>query len=421
MEKILSNKVLAWLWGLFAFSVLVSQSAMDLFSTLLCLWAILFTWQHRSAENSKGSLFPKIGIEPLWAIWIVIVAIGFILHPMDLQYALLRLVEFKWIFIFYVLFGTCIYLKPKTTTLLTGASLALIFLSLFSLLTYFYPYGILKDFGYDIDTTIPRLGGFFANPMTFAHSMVIPFFIIFTSLFYTHQKKQVFLYSISSALLFMCLMLSLTRGIWIALFLSLSLFLFIRFRKFLLLFIVLAFGLFGMLYSSNNSFKSRIDESISELNHKSERKLIWKAHFLVFKENPIFGLGYGQNSKKIREYYDRLGYPEGVLQSHAHNQYLHLLAGTGILGAGIYILIISIFLRWSWILFKKISPDYGSDKGLAFGAFLAQVAFYIGSLTEANFEHSKVRFMLMILWSMVVYLGFKYNIKPYKYGFKFSS
>jgi O-antigen ligase len=77
----------------------------------------------------------------------------------------------------------------------------------------------------------------------------------------------------------------------------------------------------------------------------SERKMIWAGHFQIFKENPIFGAGYGQNTKALPRVYLEMGAPPDTLVSHAHNQYLHLAAGTGILGLLSYLLIWFFFLK----------------------------------------------------------------------------
>jgi hypothetical protein len=44
------------------------------------------------------------------------------------------------------------------------------------------------------------------------------------------------------------------------------------------------------------------------------------------------------------------------------------------------------------------------DRAMAIGLFCAMVAFNIGSLTESNFEHAKVRMALLIVWSLSLYL-----------------
>jgi O-antigen ligase len=141
--------------------------------------------------------------------------------------------------------------------------------------------------------------------------------------------------------------------------------------------------------------------------------MIWAGHFQIFKENPIFGAGYGQNTKALPRVYLEMGAPPDTLVSHAHNQYLHLAAGTGILGLLSYLLIWFFFLKLNLTIWaqRHLSPW---DRGAAWGLLVGQLSFLIAGLTEANFEHSKVRFMVMLSWAYVIFLANKYKLLKLK-------
>ena len=256
-----------------------------------------------------------------------------------------------------------------------------------------------------------RAGGLFADPMTFAQSFALPFCLLLgiAAVNFGQWPSSVKRWVLASLFLgAVGLVLTFTRGVWLGLFVGIfGVFLFYR-PKFSLA-ALLAFVLIGIAaYNTSEVFRWRVDRTFEEAGGASERKLLWQAHFLEFKENPIFGLGYGQNGKLLPLAYAKLGFPAETLVSHAHNQYLHLAAGTGILGLMCYLVVWMFFLRLLWRLWKEALSQW--DRGIVLGLAMAQLCFLISGLTEANFEHSKVRFMVMILWAYAIYLGQFYGL-----------
>lgn len=402
--------MIIYFWTLFLISVLVSQSAMDFFSILFCGAWIWMYWKAKKGGQPRP-LLTKFGLESVWILWIIIVGIGYILHPLYPSYELIRIIEFKWILILYVMIGILLLYRPDRRNLnfLIGYML---FFAGTNLLLYFADFPFLTEFRYgSTEGGFLRAGGFFADPMTFAHSFVI-FFCLFLGVALLNFKemtlKQRAWSAVALVLSVVSLILTYTRGVWIGLTLSVLITFFFWRPKYSISLAVL-FAAMGLgLYQFSPTFQWRVNRTIEEFNGESDRKVLWKGHGLIFKENPTFGLGYGQNTKELRKYYDRLGVREGMIESHAHNQFLHLLAGTGVLGLLCYL---SLWLFFYVVLIRlwRLPEIQSWDRGWVLGALLAQTAFLIGGMTEANFEHSKVRFALMIMWSYIVYLGFKYD------------
>ena len=393
---------------LFVVSVLVSQSAMDFFSTVLCFHWCYFVWKSRKTDQPKR-LFEPMGLEKLWAAWIIVVAVGFALNFNEPAYALERILEFRWILIFYVMFQVMLEIKPERSTLKFVIPFAATIAAV-NLFLYYAEIDFLTPWRYGYGEFL-RAGGFFANPMTFAHSFVIFLsFLIGVTLVDFKQWNQQQKTSMVLILIFslMGLYLTFTRGVWFGFIGGLSIGLFLWKPKYIVAMALAAILGFWSFYSVSPSFRSRIDRTTAEMNGESERKILWKAHGQIFRENPVFGAGYGQNTKQLARVYSEINAPAGTLISHAHNQYIHLAAGTGILGLLCYLGIWGFFLKKSWDLWRWLATD-SWDKGIALGLIIGQLAFMIGSLTEANFEHSKVRFMVMLAWAYVIYLTLKYN------------
>jgi O-antigen ligase len=394
---------------LFLASLLVSQSLMDLFSTLFCLQWVWIWWQERKAGKSQ-SLLHAVGLEAVFMLWWLICAIGFALTWIDPEYAAIRLIEFKWIFIFYVMIEILGRLRPNRNFL--GPLTYLIFISaVVNLFLYFADFEFLHSLRYGAGAFL-RAGGLFVDPMTFAQSFALPVCLLLGITvvnFRAWPKSMKWFVSLTLFLAVLGLVLTFTRGVWIGLLFGILVTLLAyRPKYFAVVFAtILVCGLTA--YQSSEVIRWRVDRTWQEAGGASERKLLWQAHFLEFKENPIFGLGYGQNGKLLPEAYAKLGIPADTLVSHAHNQYIHLAAGTGLLGLACYLFIWFFILRLLWRLWKR--PDLDSwDQGIVLGAAMAMLTFLVAGLTEANFEHSKVRFMVMILWSYVIYLGKEYRL-----------
>lgn len=405
-------KTMRVLLFLFTLSVLVSQSAMDFFSVVICGYWIWLVVKARSADKTGYSaplkLMRPMGLEKLWVAWVAVAIIGFALNPMELGYAVTRVVEFKWIFIVYVLAEAFEFIKldEKVEKYLMGIVGFVAFSNLFIFLTDFH---FLDELRYGVGGLV-RAGGFFSNPMTFSHSFVL-FFCVLLGIAFTSFKKwssqQQLVYSSVLAASALGLFFTYTRGVWIGLVVTVvTALLKVRLKLGLLLIVgLLVFG--SIAYKFAPDMKGRVEQSVSEVSGFSERKLLWRAHFEIFKDHPLFGAGYGQNTQMLTQYYDLLGIPQGTIHSHAHNQFLHLAAATGILGLGCYLLMWFYFISQCFQLLKKSLSNW--DKGLVFGFLLAQFAFLIAGLTEANFEHSKVRFSLMMIWACLIYLMRKYQ------------
>jgi len=400
-----------YFWALFLISVLVSQSAMDFFSVLFCgAWIWSFWKSKKSARTAR--LLPTFGLETVWIAWVLIVAIGFFLNPLDPSYGVTRVVEFKWILILYAMVGIWLQLKPDRRYL--GFFIGyMLFFSVTNLLFFFVNVPLFASLRYGSHEFL-RAGGFFGNPMTFAHSFLI-FLCLFMGVVLSELKSMTQKQKLWALVALGCsvlgLLLTFTRGVWIGFTVSILVtFLFWK-PKYSLVLGILVVGLAFGTYQSSQVFRWRVDSTIREVQGHSERKNLWQANALMVKENPFFGLGYGQNTMELPKFYDRLGITEGRMESHAHNQLIHLAAGTGLLGLFCYVAVWLFFYILLIRLWRMTNLE-SWDRGIVLGALLGQTAFLIGGLTEANFEHSKVRFAVMIAWSYVIYLGFKYQKLP---------
>ncbi|MEK7355993.1 MAG: O-antigen ligase family protein [Bdellovibrionota bacterium] len=209
------------------------------------------------------------------------------------------------------------------------------------------------------------------------------------------------------AFVLMCLglMASLARGAWIAVVVAILVMSFYSgWKKALGAVSVIAIAL-GLAIATQPEISDRL-KTIFDLSNESNssRFPIWKANWLMFLDQPIIGVGYGQNEAIIGEYFQRMGMPDDAFKGHAHNNYLQFLSGTGILGFACYMIFIGFYYWLAHSLYRRSSDPW--TKAFALGAVGMQIVMHVGGFTEANFKSAQVNqfFMLALAVLSVVYV-----------------
>lgn len=397
------------LFSIFMSATIVSQSLMDLFATVFSGYLLYIAW---SLRNSEGSfhLFEKNGLEWVFIPWFIVVALGFAVNPAVSQeeptnFWLIRLFEFRWIFVFYLLITGLKY-APIEEANVKWFNRVAIACSLYGIGEY------LTRLGDKIHPFI-RLEGIFNFSMTHAHTYG-PYFCLILGLFlWAHQRLNINFkreYVIALVTMGSSVVLTMTRGVWVGLFAAVITMGFMwNPRKGVILSVTAIFAAIA-LYFTVPTIQKRVNFSLKvfqadatrEDTYDTERVALWKANFMMFKNHPLLGVGYGQNRYLLRSYYDQMGLPADQFESHAHNQYLHFLSGTGILGLICYASFLFGVFYLSTKAYHAIPPEQFWRKGLSLGSIGGQICFIVGGITESNFEHSKVRYAMMIIWAIGV-------------------
>jgi O-antigen ligase len=138
-----------------------------------------------------------------------------------------------------------------------------------------------------------------------------------------------------------------------------------------------------------------------------ERQSIWNSAVLIWRHNPLFGIGiknYGEASPQIQEqwlaqegqHYDGKQY---LAYAHAHSFYLTNLAEQGLFGLGTTL---AVLLRIAWLLYRRRpraadGDDYWMVWLAAFGTL--QVVLLNGIFnTTLHHEHGLLSVLLLGLW-----------------------
>jgi O-antigen ligase len=267
--------------------------------------------------------------------------------------------------------------------------------------------GILQHFGF-IQTEDPnRPAGFSGNPNFYAGILAIVCSSAITMIFlhdrdlFTTKSELNFLRLVASLTL-CAIILSQSRGIWVALFTAPIITLYLNNRrsayKLLLLFIAVS----ALMLFSSKILQQRAVSIVTSIYTEDEkgstglRIEYWKAALIIFKEHPWLGSGLGDFEPDIEKLVaDKRIKQIPTLYSHAHNIYLQVLATRGLIGLAILLVLATALLRWG-INIARIQGGTGgytiivitlltmiagmSDNHIEFTVFLASSTLSIGIL-----------------------------------------
>ena len=148
------------------------------------------------------------------------------------------------------------------------------------------------------------------------------------------------------------------------------------------LLVVLLLGVVaGTLWIGGDRLASRFEDlsggvNPAETRSGGSRNEIWRATWLMFKANPLTGVGLGGYWAAITQYHDASG---SLTPQEAHNDYLELLASGGLVGAflgGWFLLVLAKRIE------RRIHTRNSFRRGARYGALLG----IIGVLTHSLFD-----------------------------------
>ncbi len=274
-------------------------------------------------------------------------------------------------------------LKELLWTLLVSASVA----TVSGLIGYYTGYNPLRM----ATVSSARNGGLFGMVMTYGHSIAWLSLGVAALAFQSEKVKH--LISLRWLIFFLCIFLfglftSHVRGAWIA-FLAGCL---VIHRKLTVFGVLLLMVCVGGLSIYRSDF---MEQQIIRRGSNEERLGCWLGAIKAFQEKPVLGWGYlnyEPHSKSIKQKY---GLPHPEFGGHAHNDFLEILATSGVLGG------IS-FLAWIFLWLREIKMR--KDLGTSLVTPL-WVAFLVSGLTQVTFNDGENTFFLMLLYSLSMVLG----------------
>lgn len=137
--------------------------------------------------------------------------------------------------------------------------------------------------------------------------------------------------------------------------------------------VAIAVATVGITYNLSPFLKQKVEDNAGV----SQRQYMWNASTNLIVQNILVGIGPGDITDALVNEYQKLGFQEGVHERYnPHNQLLHLLLSSGLIGLAMYL----INLMYLFILSYKA-------KVYLLTAFV--LMFFLCGLTESNFEVQK--------------------------------
>ncbi len=240
-----------------------------------------------------------------------------------------------------------------------------------------------------------RLGGGTSGPGVYL-AMILPLCIVF--LFEARTSAQRLLWGAVSAILLVALYFSYARAGWIGFLVGLLLIATLKYKRLWFLLPGLVLVIFLILPQVSDRFS---DISLSQLANRNSstfamRLELWNAGFEVFKSsNPLFGVGYGVERYRIGEYLSQYAWM-------AHNDYIGVLVGTGLIGS-------IFFLLWHGQWFVKLfnlyrQSKYDFDRTLALGTLAVFFVSLVVRLSDNIIEPTGRLYPLVALVAVTLAL-----------------
>lgn len=410
----MKNKVTKiWLY-LLPIAFLTSMAAMEFFSWTFFLIFLFYLGDDLKTQGFKPVL-KQLSLKIDWALWgyFLSVCLGVLLYVESQKIDIIG--DVRWILLLYAYsYMLKFHLNESFESYLKTLAIVVCLVGLLSFVQFFWGIdltrkrNILSNFG-----SFFRASGFFNHPLTFAYSigmvgMVLGAFSI------GHLRKPNISRSgilIVAASLFagIGLIASLSRGAWGAGVVGVMVIFYQVNKMWAAGALVTIFLISGTLYKTNVTIQERFDSLTTIQKNESNRlrTVLWKANWEIFLDYPILGVGLSKNRDYLKEYYQRLGMVGETIVSHAHNNYLQILAGTGVMGFFFYLSFGIYFLKLAWNLWKTYTPHNFFYSYLSLGLFASQVVFHLGGLTQCNFTDGEVNHQLVFSWALLVAMSWQ--------------
>lgn len=258
--------------------------------------------------------------------------------------------------------------------------------------------GIAQSLGAGFAGAPQRPESLFSHYMTFSGLLVLAFALVLGRLA-TADLPQRRWHMALTVLYAVALMLTLTRGAWIAALIASFTVLLLRRRRWLPAFL-LAFGLgAAVLAVTAPSYWERA-RSIVQLDDDSSYDrlcMLWSSAQMV-RDRPVFGLGDGM----VERYYPIYRHPSAPRTdvAHLHNTYAHLVAEKGIPALLTYL---ALFAASFWLALRLRRDPALQDptsQALVFGTLLTLFTFSLAGLFEANWRDTEVQRMVLLVLAL---------------------
>lgn len=252
-------------------------------------------------------------------------------------------------------------------------------------------YGLVQSAVGDYGSLDRRIAGPFSHYMTFAGVLQVGALLLLARLLTGGYRRP--LDWLALGVITWTLLLTLTRGAWVALGVTVLAFVVARARRWLPLLLAAALVL---VLLAPSSWRERM-RSIGDLNDFSnyDRLCMADAALYMIGERPLFGIGPGMVEVRYPIY--RQPTAPRFTVPHLHNSFLQLAGERGLLTLGAYLWLMGASSWLAWRGYRAEGGSRGPRAALWLGVMMAVVGFNVGGLFEDNWRDTEVQRLILFL------------------------
>ena len=244
---------------------------------------------------------------------------------------------------------------------------------------------------------IPRIYASFPTPNSFGCylSMVIPFVAVQLFRKSSYRASKI-LHGSLFILLFICLILTVSRGAWFA-FLGSTLFLSIWIHGLGVFFLILGIVMVIIQPFCHPFIKERLANFFIFSDSSSmDRKFIWQAGWKMFVSSPWIGVGIGTFMDNFKKF---IAVDYKYTAAYAHNCYLQMASEIGIIGLMAFLSILAVFF------YQGIKTLKSQERTFHWYILLASLAGILGYCVQMGVDTILYSLDLGMLFWLVLGMG----------------
>ncbi len=371
LQKISLDSAMYQVILLMAFAIPLSTAAASISVGLGTLFIIIWSIRHKKLPQFDSNLLEVLAVYLVFQIFIAAMS----WEPWNSFREVIGEIHRFFPLIFALTF-------IKNRKQLCGVLIATLFAFIINDLAGIYQYVVQNE---------PRAFGFNHTPTFYGSFMLmqLPILIYMAQLeiFPTIWKR---LAALTAILSLICLILSMTRGAWLAFVMVVVIFVILE-KRFRILTAKICAGLailFLIVALASPTIQERLSTMTStKFQSNTERILMWKAAAEIFCDYPIFGVGQKMYVNAYNKYYissearERPGEIGEEGHTHPHNNLFQRASEGGLLGLASFIGLYAYFFWKFYIQFKR-------ERNFAFGAGITAILILFGlqfeGLTDTN-------------------------------------
>jgi O-antigen ligase len=212
-----------------------------------------------------------------------------------------------------------------------------------------------------------------------------------------HKPKEYWVMG-SVGVIIICILITLTRQVWLGFFIGTLFLMFFSKKKYFLFALIL---LLGITLFSSQGIMERIHSLINLKDSSLQiRMFLWEVAWEIFKDHPVTGCGYKCVDSIHAQYSD----PSGWVAHYRgmHSNIFQLLIDTGGVGLGFWV---CIWVAYFFEAFKRLrnltaEASQNNTAAILLGVSAAVLAFLAGGFFESNFYDSEVTMLLYFLMGL---------------------